>query len=39
VRQQLSEIAHIDQRAADRAIAEMVDLGLGDAVWIVPFHD
>jgi hypothetical protein len=28
----LSEVAHIDQGAAEWAIAEMVQLGLGDAV-------
>jgi hypothetical protein len=32
VRQQLSEIAHVDQRAADRAVAEMIV-----SVWATPF--
>jgi hypothetical protein len=31
VRQQLSEIAHVDQRAADRAVAEMIV-----SVWATP---
>jgi hypothetical protein len=30
----LPEVAHVDQRATDRAIAEMIGLGLGDAVGI-----
>jgi hypothetical protein len=34
VRQHLPEVAHIHERAADRAISEMIRLGLSDAVRI-----
>jgi hypothetical protein len=34
MRQHLAEIAHVDQRAADQTITEMIGLGLGNAVCI-----
>ena len=34
MRQHSDEIAHVEQRPADRAIAEMIGLGFGDAVRI-----
>jgi hypothetical protein len=29
-----AEVAHIDQRAKDRAMAEMIGLGPRDALWL-----
>jgi hypothetical protein len=34
MRQHLVEIAHVEIRSADRAIAEMIGLGFGDAIRI-----
>src|ERR1700751_4186483 len=34
VRQQLTEIAHVEIGPADRAIAEMIGLGFGDAISV-----
>jgi hypothetical protein len=39
VRQHLAEVPHVHERAADRAIAEMVKFGLSDAIAIVALHD
>jgi hypothetical protein len=34
MRQHLSQVAHVEQRSADRAIAEMIGLGFGNAVGV-----
>jgi hypothetical protein len=34
MRHYLAKVAHVDQRTADRAIAEMIDLGFCDAVSV-----
>ncbi len=39
VHKHLADIARIEPLAAGRAFFEIVGLGLGDAVWIVAFHD
>jgi hypothetical protein len=34
MRQHLSQVAHVEQRSADRAIAEMIGLGFGNTVGV-----